>query len=113
MKVKFLTNLGSTDARQLGVDHTECREGMTCEVSPAAGRYLLDRGHAVEVEVKAIPPMPAITAPYRDPAPPVAKVEVAEAPALPPEVESDVPETKPEQPVVAAQPVVSKSKKEK
>lgn len=49
MKVKFLVNIGSRDAGQLGLDYTKCSAGSELSVSDDAADWLLVRGYAQEV----------------------------------------------------------------
>lgn len=71
MKVKFRTNLGSRDASELGLKHTDCLAGETSTVSDKIGDVLVGRGWAVEVDkpaktapkpkkVEAVPSKPTI-----------------------------------------------------
>lgn len=62
MRVRFKTNLGSIDARKLGLDYTKCQSGMTCEVGDEVGEKLLSGNLATRVAetIKAVPDKPAI-----------------------------------------------------
>jgi len=46
MKVFFRTNLGSLDAKKLGLDHEDCMAGDSAEVSKEAGEALTKAGIA-------------------------------------------------------------------
>lgn len=58
MKVKMRVNLGSADAAKLKLDHKECTEGMTVDVSDATAEVLVRRGFAELAEQKGIPTPP-------------------------------------------------------
>jgi hypothetical protein len=49
MKVQFKTNLGSTDAEQLGLSFLDCLGGAVVDVSQQAGDELCRRGMATPV----------------------------------------------------------------
>jgi hypothetical protein len=63
MIVRFKVNLGSNDAAPLRLDFQQCGKGKTTDVSEAAAAWLIKRGIAEAVEVKAVAPKPTITAP--------------------------------------------------
>lgn len=50
MTVVFKTNLGSMDAKKFGLDHKECVQGATVDVSEDAATALKDAGIAVSPE---------------------------------------------------------------
>jgi hypothetical protein len=52
MKVVFKVNLGSIDAKSLGLDYTKCMVGKTCDVINSVADNLVARGIA-ELEDKA------------------------------------------------------------
>lgn len=56
MIVLFRVNLGSNDAKRLGLDHTKCQIGMECEVSDKTAEVLVNRGIAMPVIAEAKPP---------------------------------------------------------
>lgn len=61
MRVRFKVNLGSNDALPLKLDYQQCRKGMELDVPEAAAKWLVAKGHAVEVvEIKAVAPKPAM-----------------------------------------------------
>ena len=67
MEVVFRTNLGSRDAVELGLDHTECVIGAKVNVSEETCDNLVARGLVEPVEkpampktVKAVPPAASI-----------------------------------------------------
>lgn len=67
MKVKFRTNLGSRDATEAGIDHTQCVAGKTVNVPQGFAEYLAKRGIVEPLadpetpkEIKAVPDAPAI-----------------------------------------------------
>lgn len=62
MRVRFKVNLGSIDAKDIGVDYRQCQLGTECDVPEKAGRWLVSKGIATEElpSVRAIPAAPAI-----------------------------------------------------
>lgn len=68
MKVKFLTNLGTRDATELGLDHAACVVGVELDVTEATALKLASRGFVQQLEqvkpvpeaVNAVPENPAI-----------------------------------------------------
>lgn len=59
MKVTFRTNLGSRDAKALGLDHTKCAAGMELDVSSDLAETLSKRG-LIEPLVMGLAQSPAI-----------------------------------------------------
>lgn len=64
MIVRFLLNLGTVDAKRLGLDHLACAEGRQADVSEPVGLELVRRGFAEPVAkpkpIRAVPEAPAI-----------------------------------------------------
>lgn len=59
MHVQFRTNLGSIDAKKLGLDFAKCTDGSTVETSAPVGEALVKSGIAVDVTPAAPePPKP-------------------------------------------------------
>jgi len=50
MKIVFRTNLGSYDAKRLGLDHMKCGIGKTIDVNAETAAELTKRGVAVSEE---------------------------------------------------------------
>lgn len=77
MRVKFRVSLGSRDAEKHSLNFRECEQGMECDVSDAAGEWLVRKGIASEIatpkqksvhvaempEVRAVPDPPSISEP--------------------------------------------------
>jgi len=73
MRIKFITNLGTADAKRLGLDFQHSMRGMECEVSGDCAGKLVASGLAIEgelpakvpleLELKAVPPIEIRTAP--------------------------------------------------
>jgi len=61
MKLKMTTNLGTEDARRLGLDPEECTEGATIDAKQPAADELLKRGWASEA--KPSEPKPLLKGP--------------------------------------------------
>jgi hypothetical protein len=53
MRVKFRTNLGSRDAKDLDLDHAECVADAVVDVSDEAAESLISSGVAVAADLKA------------------------------------------------------------
>lgn len=53
MIVKFKVNLGSIDAKALDLDFKKCLVGESVECEERAGKWLVNRGIAVDVTPKA------------------------------------------------------------
>jgi hypothetical protein len=76
VRVRFKVNLGSKDARSIGVDYRQCCEGATVDVPAKAGEWLCKHGIATKEpepepeppKVQAVPPVEAVR-----PAPPEIK----------------------------------------
>lgn len=58
MKVKFLGNLGSQDAKAFGLDHSKCTEGAVADVPDGLVEGIGARypGLIEPVALKAVPP---------------------------------------------------------
>jgi len=60
MKVRFKTNLGQRDARNLGLDHAECVVDAEVTVDESVADRLVKKGIAEAIEkpktIKAVPP---------------------------------------------------------
>lgn len=50
MKVTFRVNLGSVDAKPLGLDHSQCKLGDTVDVDKQTGELLIKSGIALTPE---------------------------------------------------------------
>lgn len=60
MKTRFNVNLGAMDAAKLDLDFKQCTIGAEVEVNDAAGRWLIERGVAVNVTPPKPTPVPAV-----------------------------------------------------
>jgi hypothetical protein len=55
MKIVFKVNLGSIDAKSLGIDHIKCMIGKTCDVSTAIAEQLITQGIAESADTPIQP----------------------------------------------------------